>query len=222
MWSYPFPTSKLLLHQLLLNPCVFSHIHCNNTHTQTIKHTSWIYRITTMNVLFYQTTLFTNCLITLIIYVHAPKFARWWCVISKTKFDLPTSPIDSRSPQCRHWSIFEPLCCLNYLMNSLLWQRVRGQEVSGVTSNHVSRSMWTTKWLKTFTHLCHNYPNCLPSLISWSALAERLQPSLTNHNSYDQHLPRSRSSQMQSLVQVTTGSPTWWYPFGDLRWHRMT
>jgi hypothetical protein len=45
-------------------------------HTPTITHISGICRITTMNVLiFYQTTLFTDFLITLINYMHTPHYA---------------------------------------------------------------------------------------------------------------------------------------------------
>jgi hypothetical protein len=77
MWSSPFSTYKRILDQLLLNPlmCFLPYTLHTQTHTHThmITHISGICRIKTMTVLmFYQTTSFTDCLITLI---NTPQYA---------------------------------------------------------------------------------------------------------------------------------------------------
>ena len=61
----------------LFSPLYFAHTHTHNhTHTHTITHISEICSIITMNVLtFYQTTLFTACLISLITYMHTQHIA---------------------------------------------------------------------------------------------------------------------------------------------------
>ena len=65
-----------LLEQYLLNP-LMCFLHYTRTHTHTKLHTSQEYADTqTMNMLtFYQTTLFTACLITLISYLHTQYYA---------------------------------------------------------------------------------------------------------------------------------------------------
>jgi hypothetical protein len=78
MWSSPFTTCKQILDQLLLNPLMCFHpynLHAHR-HTHTITHTLGICRIRTMNVfMFYHTTFFTDCLMTLIVYMHTPHCA---------------------------------------------------------------------------------------------------------------------------------------------------